>query len=108
MPLHIQPQFVLNVETEELFIQAGLQDRVVQTYEGLVYMDFNKELFEKQNYGYYERMDGIDLPNFFLAYVRDPSDSGRTHSDVAVRWRRGEDQVVKAMKTFAQLTDQAR
>ena len=38
----------LNVEMTELFIQAGLQDRVIQVYEGLVYMDFDKELFDKQ------------------------------------------------------------
>ena len=31
------------LETEELGIAAGLQDRVVQTYEGLVYMDFAKQ-----------------------------------------------------------------
>ena len=40
--------FILNVEMTELFIQAGLQDRVIQVYEGLVYMDFDKELFDKQ------------------------------------------------------------
>ncbi|CAD5123705.1 DgyrCDS12026 [Dimorphilus gyrociliatus] len=108
MPLHTQPQFVLDVETEELFIQAGLQDRVVQTYEGLVYMDFSKELFQQQNYGHYERLDNVELPQFFLAYLRDPSDSGRIHSDVGARWRRGDEQVVKAMKKFSLLTDQAR
>ena len=29
-----QPDFVLSVETEEMGINAGLQDRVVQVYEG--------------------------------------------------------------------------
>jgi len=49
--------FILNVEMTELFIQAGLQDRVIQVYEGLVYMDFDKELFDKQ--GGYLRYNGI-------------------------------------------------
>ena len=40
IPLHVQPSLVLSVETEELGIAAGLQDRVIQCYEGLVYMDF--------------------------------------------------------------------
>ena len=31
---------VLAVETEELGIPAGLQDRVIQAYEGVVFMDF--------------------------------------------------------------------
>ena len=29
------------------------QDRVIQVYEGLVYMDFDKALFEKQGHGDY-------------------------------------------------------
>ncbi len=42
IPLEAQPTFVLGVEQEELGITAGLQDRVIQVYEGLVYMDFDK------------------------------------------------------------------
>lgn len=30
MPKSIQPNFVLGVEINELYIQAGLQDRVIQ------------------------------------------------------------------------------
>ena len=30
LPVEIQPQFILDVEKEELHINAGLQDRVVQ------------------------------------------------------------------------------
>ena len=30
MPEALQPQFVLDVEMDELYIQAGLQDRVIQ------------------------------------------------------------------------------
>src|SRR5262245_23246145 len=41
LPLEVQPTFVLLVEQEELGIAVGLQDRVVQVYEGLVYMDFD-------------------------------------------------------------------
>ena len=33
---------ILSVETEELQISAGLQDRVAQKYQGLVYMDFDE------------------------------------------------------------------
>ena len=42
IPLAQQPSFVLSVETDELSINAGLQDRVVQCYEGLVAMDFER------------------------------------------------------------------
>ena len=43
LPLEAQPMFVLLVEQEELGITVGLQDRVIQVYEGLVYMDFDRE-----------------------------------------------------------------
>uniref|UniRef100_A0A3Q3N7N5 Glucuronokinase with putative uridyl pyrophosphorylase n=1 Tax=Mastacembelus armatus TaxID=205130 RepID=A0A3Q3N7N5_9TELE len=108
LPKPIRANFILNVETDELFITAGLQDRVVQVYEGLVYMDFSKKLMEEQGYGNYVSLDMSDLPLFWLAYLSDPSDSGRIHSDVRQRWLSEEPLVVEAMKTFAELTDQAR
>ncbi|XP_034403875.1 glucuronokinase with putative uridyl pyrophosphorylase [Cyclopterus lumpus] len=108
LPKSIRANFILNVETEELFITAGLQDRVVQVYEGLVYMDFSKKLMEEQGYGSYLSLDMGGLPPFWLAYLSDPSDSGRIHSNIRLRWLNGEPLVVEAMKTFAELTDQAR
>uniref|UniRef100_A0A3B5L6P8 GHMP kinase C-terminal domain-containing protein n=1 Tax=Xiphophorus couchianus TaxID=32473 RepID=A0A3B5L6P8_9TELE len=108
LPKSIRANFILSVETDELFITAGLQDRVVQVYEGLVYMDFSKKLMDEQGYGNYASMDMSDLPPFWLAYLSDPSDSGRIHSNIRQRWLSGEPVVVEAMKTFAELTDQAR
>ena len=40
------PALALAVETDELGIAAGLQDRVVQTYGGLVFMDFATDRYE--------------------------------------------------------------
>ncbi|XP_069391182.1 glucuronokinase with putative uridyl pyrophosphorylase [Paralichthys olivaceus] len=108
LPKPVRANFILNVETDELFITAGLQDRVVQVYEGLVYMDFSKKLMEEQGYGNYVSMDMSNLPLFWLAYLSDPSDSGRIHSNIRQRWLSGEPLVVEAMKNFAELTDQAR
>ncbi|CAL8350698.1 unnamed protein product [Lota lota] len=108
LPKPVRANFILNVETDELFITAGLQDRVVQVYEGLVYMDFSKKLMEEQGSGDYIPMDMSCLPKFWLAFLNDPSDSGRIHSNVRQRWLSGEPQVVEAMKSFAQLTDEAR
>ena len=36
-------------------LQAGLQDRVIQTYEGCMYMDFDRDLLEQRGYGDYVR-----------------------------------------------------
>ncbi|XP_049581746.1 glucuronokinase with putative uridyl pyrophosphorylase isoform X2 [Syngnathus scovelli] len=108
LPKPTRANFILNVETDELFITAGLQDRVAQVYEGLVYMDFSKKLMEEQGYGNYISLDMSGLPPFWLAYLSDPSDSGRIHNNVRQRWLSGEPLVVEAMETFAHLTDQAR
>lgn len=108
MPKALQPNFVLDVESSELFIQAGLQDRVIQVYEGLVFMDFSQQLMETQRHGCYQHMSPEGLPPLWLAYLADPSDSGKIHSNVKQRWLQGEPEVVEAMKHFATLTDQAR
>lgn len=107
MPLPVQPTFALEVETKELHIQAGLQDRVVQVYGGLVYMDFNFDLLEKDGYGYYERMDLDLLPPLYLGYTDEPSDSGKIHSHVAARFQDGDPEARAAMRRFAELTDEA-
>ena len=39
--------------------------------------------------GNYENLSQEGLPQFWLAYFGDPSDSGKIHNDVAVRWRNG-------------------
>ena len=41
VPLEVQPSLALAVERDELGIGAGLQDRVIQVYEGVVAMDFD-------------------------------------------------------------------
>ena len=67
----IRPQFILDVEVGELNINAGLQDRVVQVYEGLVYMDFSRAVMEEQGHGTYINMTGDSLPqvnNSHIAY----------------------------------------
>jgi glucuronokinase len=75
------------------------QDRVVQVYEGLVYMNLSTELLKSRGFGEYENVDIPlqELPQFFLVYLADPSDSGKIHNDVKMRWINGEQQVVDAM-----------
>ncbi|HQE61859.1 MAG TPA: hypothetical protein PLV10_06280 [Candidatus Latescibacteria bacterium] len=107
-PLEIQPSFVLSVEEEELDIRAGLQDRVIQTYGGVVYMDFDRELLLHRGYGRYVQLDPRSVPPLFLAYVNRPKDSGKAHSDVRARWSRGDEDVILAMREFADFAEQGR
>ena len=100
---------VLAVETKEIGIAAGLQDRVCQAYEGLVYMDFNRPHFEAHGHGVYEALDPALLPPLFLAHQRDLSQiSGVYHSNLRERWERGDSEVREAMEVFAQLAEEGR
>jgi glucuronokinase len=103
------PNLILSVETDELRISAGLQDRVVQTYEGLVYMDFDKNLLETQGYGDYQKVDSNLLPPIYLAYMSDLSEvSGIAHGKLRGRFEAGDKNVVEAMKYFADQAEMAR
>ena len=95
------PGLALSVEAEVLGITSGLQDRVIQTYGGVVYMDFDRALLESRGYGEYESLTPSSLPPLFLAYVMQPSDSGKFHSDVRRRWLEGDTEAHQAMLTFA-------
>ena len=104
---------MLSVEMDELGINAGLQDRVVQCYEGLVYMDFAREVMARHNgaHGAYTELDAracLPARGLFLCYLPDPSDSGKIHSDVKCRWLDGDAAVIEGMKVFGALTVQAR
>jgi len=67
IPLAIQANLALETETRELNVPAGLQDRVVQAYQGLVYMDFSRDLMQSRGYGGYERLDPTILPRVYVA-----------------------------------------
>lgn len=112
IPLRVQPSLALAVERDELGIAAGLQDRVIQVYEGLVYMDFSRERMERLcgfECGVYERLDPGLLPPLYLAYAADAGEPTEVvHNDLRDRWRRGDPTVVAAMQKFAQLTDEFR
>lgn len=109
IPRHVQPNLILSVEVRELGIPAGLQDRVIQVFEGLVYMDFSQALMEKQGYGGYEPLDPRLLPPLYIAYRRDLAEGTEVfHNDIRGRFNRGEAAVVVAMRFWAGLADQAR
>jgi glucuronokinase len=112
IPKEAQPSFVLPVEREELGITAGLQDRVVQVYEGVVYMDFDparEHSVEGLPSYHYEPMDPALLPPIYLSYHTDFSEPTEVfHNDIRGRFNRGEATVVNAMKHCADLAARGR
>ncbi|MBD3291411.1 MAG: hypothetical protein GF393_00695 [Armatimonadia bacterium] len=108
IPLPMQPNLALSVETDELEIKAGLQDRVAQIYGGLVYMNFDPEYVAEHGHGEYRRLDLDLLPPLYLAWIpHSTTTSGKAHNLVHYRFDNGDPDVVEAMRQFARYADEA-
>ena len=106
---YIQANLILSAEVDELRIAAGLQDRVIQVYEGVVYMDFSKEIMAKRGYGNYEPLEPELLPKLYVAYRADLSEPTEVfHNNIRERFGRGDKEVTAAMRYWAGLTDKVR
>ncbi len=109
VPLEDAPTLCLEAERDELGIACGLQDRVVQMYNGVVYMDFERSLVESTGHGRYERIDPSLMPKVYVAY--DPKraeESGRAHGKVRRRFSDRDPDVVAAMTEFADIAEKGR
>ncbi|MGE5617479.1 MAG: mevalonate kinase [Candidatus Woesearchaeota archaeon] len=88
-------EFALAVETEELGFIAGLQDRLTQAYEGLLFMDFSDPPA-------YEPLDHRLLPPLLIAWHEQAAaPSGDVHGELRRRYRQGDSGVRKVMGRLA-------
>jgi glucuronokinase len=109
IPEPILPELILSVERDELGIGAGLQDRVIQVYEGAVFMDFDRAYMEEHGHGRYESLDPARLPPLFIAYHDSLAEGTEvTHNDLRDRFDRGDPEVHDAMAQFASYAAEAR
>ncbi len=112
IPLEVQPSLALSVERDELGIAAGLQDRVVQVYENLIYMDFADDrvtVREGLECGVYEPLATPAPLPIYVAFNETVSEPGeRVHNNLRERYEAREPQVVGAMEKLAALADEAR
>ena len=105
----ILPNIILSVETEELNINAGLQDRVVQVYEGCVFMDFDKEHLEKKGFGKYEKLDPQILPNLYIAYKTELGKiSGKVLNDIRTKFEKGDSDTIEILAKIASCAEQGK
>ncbi len=109
IPIEIIPNIVLSTERDELGINAGLQDRVIQTYEGCVYMNFDKQIMDKKQHGIYERISPALLPNLYIAYKPQLGKvSGVVLNDIKTRYDRGDPKVLDNLKRIGDLADEGK
>ena len=107
IPKHLLPNIALQAETQEMGINAGLQDRVIQCYEGCVHMDFNKTQMDKHGYGVYTELNPALLPNLYIAYKTDLGKvSGKVLNEIRSKYDKGDEHVISTLKTIADLADQ--
>jgi glucuronokinase len=91
----------LAIETEELGIAAGLQDRVAQAYGGLTFMDFAAS-GPGNGHGRYEPLDPALLPPLVICWhAGSAADSGGTHGDLRARFARGDSLVHEGLAAAA-------
>jgi glucuronokinase len=99
------PALALSVETEELGVAAGLQDRVAQSRGGLTYMDFRPAAGGPR----YESLNPPSLPPLVVAWdPRSGAASGGVHSRLRERYDAREPAVVSTMAALAAQADRAK
>lgn len=109
IPPEEAPTLCLEAERDELGIQCGLQDRVIQIYEGCVFMDFEQSLVERTGHGRYERLDPALLPRLYVAYdPRRAEVSGTYHKKLRVLFEEKKPDILAAMSEFADIAQQGR
>jgi len=118
IPKEVFPSVILSIEKSELSISAGLQDRVIQTYGGLVHMDFTKkaeisvlrapsDIAVVTSAGIYSPLDPALLPDMYLAYnTAVGGDSGSVHNTVRERWEKQDPELVQRMLELGGYADQ--
>jgi len=108
IPIETMPTLCLEAE-RELGIECGFQDRVIQIYNGLVFMDFDREFVEAHNFGRYDRLDVSLLPNLYISYdANRAEESGKAHRSVKRRFDNHNADVVAAMSEFADIAQKGR
>ena len=105
--VELSPQAVaetaLAAETEELHITAGPMDRVIQSFGGVLLMDFA----QPQGPHGYQRIAENSLPPLLIAWDPNGSDpSGAVHQKVRERWLAKDPAVRSAIAKFSALVDE--
>jgi len=100
---------ILESETRELGIPAGLQDRVAQVYDCPMFMDFDRQLIETRGYGNYLPLPPHTLPRLYVAYRTELAEGSEVlHSNLRYRYNQGDKDVLDAIREWADLTVRAR
>lgn len=105
------PAVALQVETDDLGIPGGLQDRIAQVHRGVVLCDLAETSLRWVDglaVGAVERFDPDRLPELGIAWLPHSGESSaRPHGELRHRWHRGDPVVSDGMGNLAELARQA-
>jgi glucuronokinase len=102
------PPLALAAE-EDLDIPAGLQDRVAQVYEGLVYMDFDRALLADGGHVHCERLEPTVLQHAYVAWSSHARRSSAAfHGELRRRVRSGDREAIDALAEIGEVAHEAR
>ena len=105
IPSPLLANLILAVEKEELGIDAGLQDRVAQSYNTPVFMDFDKKFMEEHGYGNYHPIEIPPELKIYIAFRTDLAEGSEIlHSRLREDYESGNPKVLAAMQEWADLT----
>jgi len=105
IPKPLLANLILAVEKEELGIDAGLQDRVAQSYNTPVFMDFNKKFMEDHGYGNYQPIEIPPELKIYIAFRTDLAEGSEIlHGHLREDYESGNPKVLAAMQEWADLT----
>ena len=103
IPPEILPTLILEAERDELGINAGFMDRVIQVYEGCVYMDLDEKIIQEKGHGIYERLSPKFLPKLYLAYkLALGKVSGGVLNNIRQGFDRGDSFVLETLRRIAE------
>ena len=106
IPMEILPSIILKAELEELEINAGFMDRVIQVYEGCVYMNLDQKIIKEKGHGIYERLEAKLLPDLYLAYKPELGKvSGRALNDIRMGFEKGDKFVIDTLNRIAGIAE---
>jgi len=105
IPKPLLANLILAVEKEELGIDAGLQDRVAQSYNTPVFMDFDKKFMAEHGYGNYHPIEIPPELKIYIAFRTDLAEGSEIlHSRLREDYESGNPKVLAAMQEWADLT----
>jgi len=106
IPQALQPSLILAAERDELGINAGFMDRVIQVYEGCVFMDLDQADIDSKGYGDYEVLEPSGLTQLYLAYKPSLGKvSGQVLNDIRVKFDQGDRFVIDTLQQIAGLAE---